>query len=137
MTSRFSIAFEVELLVAEGSTQFLIRGLWIIIGETAFQQLMNLWQRPPTGLLCGFRLAEGLANHLHQVVQLLIRLVFLDQRGDFRIIQPVMLALIKQMEHLRKELFVIEVVPKIDILPRGNAHADKTSRTCRIHHGFC
>ena len=87
---------------------------------------MYLWQRPPAFMLCGLRFAEGFADHLHQVVQLLIGLVLLNQRGDFRVVQPVMLPTIKQVEHLRKELLVVEVILEVDVLARGDAHADKT-----------
>ena len=97
---------------------------------------MYLWQRPPAFLLCGLRLAESLANHLHQVVQLLIGLVLLNQRGDFGVVQPVMLPTIKQVEYLRKELFVVEVVLEVDALARGDAHADKTPAARWIYEWF-
>ena len=40
------------------------------------------------------------------------------------------------MEHLREELFVVEVVLEVDVLARSDAHADETSRTCGIHQRF-
>ena len=94
---------------------------------------MNLWQRPPAFLLCGFRLAEALADHLHQVVQLLIGLVLLDECGDFSVVQPVMFTAIKQVEHLGVELFVPEIVLEVDVLARRDAHTDKASAARGIH----
>ena len=132
MARRLAVAFEVELLVAQGSAQLLVRGLGVVVGESFFQQFVNLGQRPPSDLLRGLWFAEGLANHFHQVVQLLIGFVFLDQRGDFLVVQPVVFAFVKQMEHLRKELFVVDVILEIDVLSRGDAYADETARACGI-----
>ena len=90
-----TVGFEVELLIAQGSPQFGKGGLRIVVGIAFRQFLADFFQRPPLSLLRCFRLAEGLADHLHQVVQLLERLVLPDQRGYLVVIEPIALIIIK------------------------------------------
>ena len=90
MPRRDAFRLETKLHVVQGPAKFFKTGLWVVVGIAVFQQFVNLRQAPPPALSC-LRVREGLANHLHQIVQFLIRFVLLDQRGDLLIIQPVAL----------------------------------------------
>ena len=66
---RGAFALEVELDIVEGKTDLVKRGLWIEVGIARGEQGADVAKTPPLGLFCFLRPTEGLANHLHQVVQ--------------------------------------------------------------------
>ena len=98
----------------------------IVVGVAVFQQFVDLREFPPSAF-AGLGLAEGFTNHLHQVVQLLIGLVLLDECGYLLVVQPESLAFIEEVKHLGEELLVVEVVLEIDVFSIFNGHADETS----------
>ena len=87
-------ALEVELVVVQGVAQFDEGGIGVVVGVAFRETLADVAQGPPLAFaLLGF--AEGLADHLHQVVHALIRLVFLDEHLDLIVFQPMALSIIK------------------------------------------
>ena len=58
---------------------------------------------------------------------MLIRLVFLNQRGNLIVIQPEPLTRIKEVKRLGKELIMIEIVLEIDMT--RHTDTDETTRT--------
>ena len=126
MTRGLAISLEVELLVAQGPAQFGEGGLGVVVGIAVLQHLVNLRQPPPSAF-ASLGLAEGLAYHLHQIIQFLIRLILLDQRRNLLIIKPVAFTLIEEMKHLREELLVFEIVLEVDVLIVIDRHADEAS----------
>ena len=110
-----ALAGEVELDVVEGCADFPEGGLRIEVGIARGEQGTDVSQTPPLTNFTIIRTAEGFANHLHKVVQVLIGFVFLNQRGNLIIVQPEALAFIKEVEGLGKELLMIEIILEIDI----------------------
>ena len=126
-------ALEVELVVVQGVAQFDEGGVGVVVGITLRETLADVAQGPPLAFaLLG--LAEGLADHLHQVVHALIRLVFLDEHLDLIVFQPVALTVIKEVKSLGEELLMIEVVIEIDVA--RHADAGETPRTRGIDEGL-
>ena len=131
MTRGLAVCLETKLLVAESPAYLGIGRLGIEVGIAVFQELVNLWQTPPSSL-ASLWLTEGLADHLHKVVEPLIRLVLLNQSCYFVIIQPESLTIIKQVQGLGEELAMIKIVFEIDVLAALNLDTDETSRTCGV-----
>ena len=129
-----ALAGEVELHVVEGVADFLERGLRIEVGIARGEQGADITQTPPLALLIIIGAAERLANHLHQIVQMLIRLVFLNQRGNLIVIQPEALTLIKEVKCLGKKLPMIKIVLEIDIT--RHTDTDETTRTRGVDKRF-
>ena len=130
MTRGLAISLEVELLVTQGPAQFGEGGLGVVVGIAVLQQLVYLRQPPPSAF-ASLGLAEGLTNHLHQIVQFLIRLILLDQRRNLLIIKPEALTRIKEVKGLGEELTMLEIVLEVDVAI--HAHTDKSARARRIH----
>ena len=91
-----------------------------------------LTEMPPLTLIFhGF--GKCLTDHLHQINRTLVRLVLFRQRLYLLVVQPVSLFIIEKVQRLRKELLVVEIVGKVDILVLGDAHTHKTARTCGVN----
>ena len=71
-----AFALKVELDIIKGCSNLVEWGLRVEVGIALSEQGADVTQTPPLGQLCLTRPTEGLANHLHQVVQLLEGFVF-------------------------------------------------------------
>ena len=89
-------ALEVELAGIEGVAKFCERGLRVVVSIARGKEAADVGEAPPRSLaLPG--LAEGVANHLHEVAHALEGLVLANQHADFGIVQPVAFAIIKEV----------------------------------------
>ena len=91
----FAFALKIELYIVQGVAYLLEWRFWVEVGIARGQHLTDIAQTPPLALLCFLGAAEGLANHLNQIVQLLERLVLSHQLLNLIIVQPKALTFIK------------------------------------------
>ena len=90
-----ALALEIELHVVESVSQFLEGRVRIEVLIARGKQFADFLEAPPAGLLTLLGTVEGLANHLHQIVQLLIGRILADQHGYLVVVQPESLIIIK------------------------------------------
>ncbi len=126
-----TLALEVELNVIQGGAYLLEGSFGVEVGVAPGQELADVAQAPPAGLLIFLGATEALANHLHQVIQPLEGLVLLYQHGYLAVVQPETLSLIKQMKGLGIKLLVTDIVLEVDVAI--DSDADKTAASRRIH----
>ena len=120
-----TLALEVELNVIQGGTYLLEGRFGVEVGVAPGQELADVAQAPPAGLLIFLGATEALANHLHHVIQPLEGLVLLYQHGYLAVVQPETFPLIKQMKGLGIELLMTDIVLEVDVAI--DSDADKTA----------
>ena len=124
---RRALALEVELHVVQGIAYLLEWGIGVEVGIVLRQDDADVAQAQPSPCCLILRTAEGFANHLHQVVQLLEGLVLLYQRLYLRFVQPIAFTFIKEVERLGIELSMVDGVFEIDV--SCHTHTYETARS--------